>query len=195
MIGLTIAQYSFYYLLSISDYIDFIFLIILFFWLCCFLIELFFIYTLVRYGMPTIIYDAEQCHFQYLKIQLSISYQNITSLTLTKVENRHRSFSTGFDYELELDLKEKINEQNLFRKMKQRSNDLKITASPFYRNDQILKASLILSLLRRRSPNKRNEILEQLNQKNFNYEKLISREELENFKNNQYISKSFKSGQ
>ena len=188
-------QWACYEYIAHSDYITFSFILFVIVWFFCFLLEIFSIYFLFKSGRPQIIFSSTELNVSYFNIHLNLPYSVISSLTLRKVENEYRGFTTGYDYELSLNFHNNIKVQNGLRKVDFETNSYLLPSKFFYSKKQIFKATIILMTLRRRSPNKRNEILEKLNQKSFNYEKLISTHELKNFKNNQYISKTFKSGQ
>ena len=178
-----------------SDYITFgfIFAVLGLIFFFCFGLYLF--YLLIRYGRPRVCFMPEYCRIQMYTVHISIPYKQISSINFNKVEQEHRGIKWGHDYQLTLYLKDEIAQTNMFRRKTFQVKDQVIASQFIFRNQKILEMAIIFTAIARMTPKKRIETIQQLSDRSSHYDHLISNKELENFKNNQYISKYFKSGQ
>jgi hypothetical protein len=192
---LTALQIPCYLYIAHSDYITLTFILVLLLWLCILLFELISIYLLIKYGRPKIRFYSDCCQIQMHTIKINFDYAQVSTLNMRKIKQEHRGFSFGINYELELTLINQIMQQHFLRKQAYPVKNIFISSNLLFKNMQILEIAIILNALISMKPAKRTESILQLQQNSKAYLYLISSKELENFKNNQYISKIFKFGQ
>ncbi len=178
-----------------SDYITFGFVFAVLALMFFLGLGLYLFYLLIRYGRPYVCFMPEYCQIQMYTVHISIPYIQISSINFNKVDQEHRGIKWGHDYQLTLYLKEEIAQTNLFRRKTFQVKDQVIASQFVFRNQRVLEMAIIFTALARMPPKKRIETIQQLSDQSNQYDQLISNKELENFKNNQYISKYFKSGQ
>jgi len=79
--------------------------------------------------------------------------------------------------------------------LKNQINYFLIDSQYYFTKHQIMQIAITCTALTRMKPSERIEKIQELQQNLIKFDHLISNKEFENFKNNQYISKSFKSAQ
>jgi len=192
LIAIQLGCYSY---IAHSDYITFLFIFAAITLIFLFVITLFLLFYCIKYGRPRVHFFTENCQIQILTIQLTFKYSDLLSLNLSKNKIEHRGFTTGYEYDLTFNFRNKISEDNLFKKQKNQVNHFKMDSSYFFTKDQIIQIAIICTALTRMKSVERIEKIQKLQQNFIAYDHLISNKEFENFKNNQYINKSFKFGQ
>ena len=192
LIGLTLFQIGGYFYLASAEGYSFVVLIMFFVLLALFLIETVLLIHFLKQGLPKVEFYADECFIQIYTLNIHIPYREINALNFNKQKQICRYIPYGYDYQLLLYFTHEQNEHNLFHKKTKLVKEFLIASQFVFLDRQILEMSIIFYSICPMSSEPRQLTLNNLNRKLVNYEQLISSNELDNFKDNQYLSKYFR---